>query len=193
MRVQIAVFDGFDEIDVFGPFEALAAGGAEVELAAAHGAGVITSQRGVSLNVGLALLDPGKPRPDGVIVPGGGWLNRAERGAWAEAQNGVIARALTNAELQVDWIASVCTGGMILAHAGLLREHRATTNRSCFSEFEPLVGEVVDDRVVDDGRVITAGALTSGLDLGLHLIRRFCGEDAAELAAATLEYPPYVA
>ncbi len=190
MHVQIAVFHGFDEIDVFGPFEALAAGGAEVELAAVRGAGVIRSQRGVSLNVERTFLDPTTPRPDGVVVPGGGWLNRAEHGAWAEVEAGTLPRVLVGARAELGWIASVCSGGMILARAGVLRDHRATTNRGCFDEFRPLVGEVVDQRVVDDGEVITAGALTSGLDLGIHLIRRFRGERAADQAIASLEYPP---
>lgn len=190
MRVQIALFHGFDEIDVFGPFEALAAGGAEVELAAVHGAGIVRSQRGVSLNVDSTFLDPTTPHPDGVIVPGGGWLNRAECGAWAEVEAGTLPRALAAASGELSWIASVCSGGMILAHAGILRGHRATTNRACLEEFRPLVGDVVDERVVDDGKVITAGALTSGLDLGVHLIRRFRGEKAADQVIASLEYPP---
>lgn len=190
MRVQIAVFDGFDEIDVFGPFEALAAGGVDVELAAVHGAGTIRSQRGVRLEVDRVLLKE-LPLPDGVVVPGGGWLNRAERGAWAEVQAGVLPRVLREAHGKVSWLASVCSGGMILAHAGLLRGRRATTNRNCMAEFRPLVGEAIDQRVVDDGDVITAGALTSGLDLGLHLVGRFLGDKIARSAMASLEYPPF--
>lgn len=192
MRVQIVVFDGFDEIDVFGPFEALSAGGAVVELVSVQGAGPITSQRGVSLNVDQTLLD-GTSSPDGVIVPGGGWLNRAEHGAWAEVRNGALGRRLLDAQPELRWIASVCSGGMILAHAGLLRGRRAVTNRGCLEEFTPLVGEVVDERVVDDGDIITAGALTSGIDLGLHLVKRFQGEQAAAQASTSLEYPPHVA
>lgn len=191
MRVQIAVFDGFDEIDVFGPFEALAAGEAAVELASVHGSGTVTSQRGVSLNVDRALLD-GASLPDGVIVPGGGWLNRAERGAWAEVRDGTLGRRLGASRPYLSWIASVCSGGMILAHAGLLRGRRAITNRACLHEFLPLVGEAVDERVVDDGDIITAGALTSGIDLGLHLVKRFRGEQVAARASASLEYRPSV-
>ncbi|MFT4296343.1 MAG: DJ-1/PfpI family protein [Micropruina sp.] len=189
MRVEIAVFDGFDEIDVFGPFEALAAGGVAVELTAVHGPGTVCSQRGVRLQVEHGLLArPGLP--DGVIVPGGGWLNRAAHGAWAEVQDATLPRLLTGARGRLGWIAAVCSGAMVLASAGMLRDRRATTNRSCFAEFEPLVGELIDERVVDDGDVITAGALTSGLDLGIHLVRRFVGEDVADRVMRSLEYPP---
>ncbi|GGB36255.1 hypothetical protein GCM10011492_28740 [Flexivirga endophytica] len=78
---------------------------------------------------------------------------------------------------------------MVLAHAGLLEGRRATTNRNCFHEFRSLVGTLIDARVVDDGDLITAGALTSGLDLGLHIVQRFLGRDAAEHASKGLEYP----
>ena len=79
---------------------------------------------------------------------------------------------------------------MVLASAGLLEGRRATTNRACFEEFRPLVGEVVDARVVDDGDRLTAGALSSGLDLGLHLVSRFVGRDVARDVSRRLEYPP---
>ena len=121
-------------------------------------------------------------------MPGGGWLNRAAEGSWAQVQRRVLPDRLVAAAAELDWIASVCAGGMVLAHAGLLRGRRATTNRSCFAEFAPLVGERVDERVVDDGDIITAGALTSGIDLGLHLVGRFLGADTAQRVARTLEY-----
>ena len=92
----------------------------------------------------------------------------------------------------MSWIASVCSGGMVLASAGLLTGRRATTNRACFEDFRPLVGELIDARVVDDGDVITAGALSCGLDLGLHLVDRFVGSQAAQDISRSLEYPPPV-
>jgi transcriptional regulator GlxA family with amidase domain len=194
VRVQIVVFDGFDEIDVFGPFEALSASGIQVGLVRHDAPGWAASQRGIRLEVPAVLLadavgDENQP-VDGVIVPGGGWLNRAERGAWAEVQSGALPAALRQARERVSWLASVCSGGMVLGHAGLLRGRRATTNRRCYDEFRPLVGELVDERGVDDGDVITAGALTSGLDLGLHIARRFLGDEVADRATQSLEYPP---
>lgn len=187
MRVQIVVFDGFDEIDVFGTFEPLAVAGVAVELARAGGPGTVTSARNVRVEV-EATLGEG-PDLDGVVVPGGGWLNRAPEGAWAQVQRGDLLTRLVEIREQVPWIASVCAGGMVLAHAGLLEGRRATTNRNCFHEFRSLVGTLIDARVVDDGDLITAGALTSGLDLGLHIVQRFLGRDAAEHASKGLEYP----
>ena len=187
MRVQIAVFDGFDEIDVFGTFEPLAVAGVDVELARAGGAGEVASARGIKVGVDVDL--GAGSAIDGVVIPGGGWLTRSPVGAWAEVQRGDLLRAIIEVRATVDWLASVCAGGMVLAHTGLLAGRHATTNRNCFDEFRPLVGTLVDARVVDDGDVITAGALTSGLDLGLHLVQRFLGREAAEEASRKLEYP----
>lgn len=190
VRVQIILFEGFDELDVFGPFEPLASSGVTVELVRLDGPGVVTSARGVRVETTETFLSSGANPVDGIVIPGGGWLNRAPEGAWAQVQRGDLPGILAARQDEVGWVASVCSGGMILAHAGLLDGHRATTNRACFDEFAPLVGELVDARVVDDGDVITAGALSCGLDLGIHLVRRFLGDETADALQAGLEYPP---
>ena len=177
------VFDGFDEIDVFGPFEVLAGAGLAVRLVTTGPPGLITSMRGVQVEVTAPLDGAG-----GVVVPGGGWLNRAPKGAWAEVQRGDLPARLVELAPQLPWLASVCSGGMVLAHAGLLQGRPATTNRACFEEFRPHVGGVVDERVVDDGDRITAGALFSGVDLGLRVVERELGTGAADRVAASVEY-----
>lgn len=184
MRIEIVVFDGFDEIDVFGPFEVLASAGFDVELVGVVGPGQVISQRAVKLNV-----QAGLGTPDGVVVPGGGWGNRAAEGAWTQAQQGTLATKLNKAAESADWIASVCSGGMLLATAGLLAGRTATTNRNAFDEFRPLVGTLIDERVVDDGDRITSGALTSGLDLGLWIVERELGTEIADRVRSGLEYP----
>jgi transcriptional regulator GlxA family with amidase domain len=184
MRIEIVVFDGFDEIDAFGPFEVLAGAGFDVALVGVEKPGVVVSQRGVRLDVAAAL-----GTPDGVVVPGGGWLNRAPEGSWAQAQRGTLAAKLVLAAASARWLASVCTGGMLLASAGLLEGRYATTNRNAVEELRPLVGTVIDERVVDDGDRITAAALTAGLDLGLWITERELGTEAADRVSASLEYP----
>lgn len=187
MRVDMLLFDGFDLLDVFGPLESLTAAGCDVALVHREGPRLVDSQQGMRVEATDRLARDGV---DGIIVPGGGWLNRAERGAWAEVQAGELPAALRDLKDRVSWIASVCSGGMVLASAGLLAGRRATTNRACFDEFRPLVGELVDARVVDDGDIITAGALSSGLDLGLHLVDRFVGSETAQNVSRAMEYPP---
>lgn len=77
-------------------------------------------------------------------------------------------------------IASVCSGALLLGEAGWLSGLPATTHPSRYDQLAGYAADVVKDkRVVDAGRVITAGGVTCGVDLGLHLVRRFWGTDAA--------------
>lgn len=184
MRIEIVVFDGFDELDVFGPFEVLAMAGFAVELVAVERPGPVRSMRGVQLHVPAVL-----GQADGVVVPGGGWLNRAAAGTWAQAQHGVLPARLAELAPSTRWLASVCTGSLLLAAAGLLTGRRATTNRNAYEELRAYGVTVLDERVVDDGDRITAGALSAGLDLGLWITEREVGAAAAETVAATIEYP----
>lgn len=183
LRLQIAVFDGFDEIDVFGPYEMLSVPGIVVQLATVEPTASIRSMRGIVIEP-QATLDT----CDGIIVPGGGWGNHADAGAWGEVQRRDLPNRLTELAPDLPWLASVCSGGMILASAGLLAGRPATTNPGCFDDFRPLVGEVIEERVVDDGDRLTAGALFCGNDLGLWIIERELGTPVADRASADKAY-----
>ena len=191
MRIEIVVFDGFDELDAIGPLETLsqaARRGApfDVVLVRADGPGEVTAQHGTRL-----IVADGLGQPDAVIVSGGGWLNRAPKGAWAEAERGALPARLAELAPSLTWIASVCTGGMLLARAGLLQGRTATTNRNAQPELRAFDGvTVLPNRVVDDGNLITCGGITAGFDLALHLIEREAGAEPAATVARSLEYVP---
>ena len=88
-------------------------------------------------------------------------------------------------------IASVCTGALLLGKAGHLAGQRATTHHGSLHLLRPFCHEVVTDaRVVDEGRVVTAAGVSATLDLGLHLVAKFWGVEAAQRIAAQMEYPP---
>ena len=84
--------------------------------------------------------------------------------------------------------ASVCTGALLLGAAGFLGGRRATTHRSAFQDLAKYCLTVVDDRVVDEGDVITARGVTSALDLGLHLVARLAGVDAQQQIRRQMDY-----
>ncbi len=89
-------------------------------------------------------------------------------------------------------LASVCTGALLLGRAGYLRGLRATTHHNAFDLLRPLCREVVTGtRIVDEGRVVTAGGVASSLDLGLYLVEKFWGAPAREKIAAQMEYRAY--
>jgi cyclohexyl-isocyanide hydratase len=85
-------------------------------------------------------------------------------------------------------VASVATGSLLLGAAGHLRGLRATTHHDALDELAPWCAEVARDRVVDEGRVVTAGGATSALDLGIHLVRKIWGPEAAFSVARQMEY-----
>lgn len=186
MKIQALLFDGFDEMDYFGAFEALRMGGFEVGSKSLHKQDVVTAA------YGTRILPDGyfsiEEKPNLLIVVGGGWLARSPKGAWAEVQSGSILNVVRDCAKAGVVLATVCTGSLILAHAGLLTERTATTNRGAVQELEAFGVRYTDQRVVDDGDIITAGGITSSLDLGLHLLERFASHELAEQVSAKLEY-----
>jgi transcriptional regulator GlxA family with amidase domain len=181
-----------DELDVVGPFEVLrlaARLGApfETDLVSLGPPVPITAQNGLRLTPS-ASLDLDRP-PDVLIVPGGGWIDRAPAGAWAEVQRGVIPPVIARVHEKGAVMAAVCTGAMLLAAAGILRGRAAVTHHRVLDELKATAGvEVVSARVVDDGNVVTAGGVTSGIDLALWLVERFASARIARAAETILEF-----
>lgn len=194
MNVAIVLFDGFDELDALGPYEVF-------ETAAAMGADVaaslvtIDAHDVVRANHGATLVPDGRLGdrvPDLVLVPGGGWTDRDDPGVWAEYQDGAVSERIAALHEAGVTVASVCTGAMLLAAGGLLDGRPAATHHSAMADLRETDATVSEDRVVDDGDVLTAGGVTSGIDLALHLLRREVGEEVAVSVAEELAYEPTI-
>ena len=182
------VYDGFDELDAVGPFEVLRNAQTVVEdldvaLVGADGPGEVVASHGMRVVVDSGLSGGA----DLVIVPGGGWNDRAPQGARAQAE-GTLPRRLRELHDAGARIGSVCTGGMILAAAGLTDRRPATTHHGALDDLRASGAELVDARVVDDGDVLTAGGVTAGLDLALHIVEREWGERLADGIAREMEF-----
>jgi transcriptional regulator GlxA family with amidase domain len=184
VRIAILVFDGFDELDALGPYEVFRNAGLDARLVTRDPQERVTGSHGLAVEVQGAL----DGSFDLVVVPGGGWNDRAERGAWAEAQRGDLPRELARLHGDGTPLASVCTGGMLLSAAGLLRGRPATTHRSALAELREAGADAREERVVDDGDIVTAGGVTSGIDLALWVVERELGREAAERVAREMEY-----
>ena len=191
MLIEIIVFPGVDELDALGPLEVLrsaAAAGAnfQVRLVSLNNTEDIVGGHGLRFAVDGRLGSTG--RPDLLLVPGGGWVARAAQGAWAEVRQGAIPAAIAEAHRGGTILATVCTGAMLVASSGVLRGRRAITHHEALEELREAGAEVVSARVVDDGDIITAGGVTSGIDLALHLVERFASRELADQVARNLEY-----
>ena len=191
MHTEILLFDGFDELDAIGPWEILAGAAAGREdssarLVTLEGAREVRASHGSVIHAHGAL----SARPDVLVVPGGGWFDhRQESGVWAEVQRGEAPSAIAACRRAGTIVASVCTGAMLLAHAGVLEGRRATTNPQALDDLRAHGGvEVIEARVVDDGDVLTAGAPSCGIDLALRLLERSGGSALADAAARELQY-----
>lgn len=188
MKFQILIFNGFEEMDVFGVFEPLRMAGFEVKLVSIEQLEYVVGFYGTRV-IPDSVLDM-TDKPDVLVVPGGGWITRAPAGAWAEAEKGTILTALQNLSEAKCILASVCAGAMLLAKAGLLKDRPATTNLSLLDELRQEQVNVIQARVVDAGDIITAGGITSSLDLGVWLVQRFLGADKALEVSRKLEFEP---
>jgi transcriptional regulator GlxA family with amidase domain len=189
MQIDILLFDGFDDLDALGPNELLRHAGRagapfEVALTTLDGAERVVTALGTT-------LIPDRPigeQPDLVLVPGGGLLDGSPTGVLAEIERGAIPAALTRLHGEGATVASVCTGALLLAEAGLLAGRPATTNRLALDRLRETGAEVIDERVVDDGDVLTAQGVTAGMDLALWLVERQMGEAFASALAQGVEY-----
>jgi transcriptional regulator GlxA family with amidase domain len=189
MKIEILVFDGFDELDAVGPWEVLhsAAGrGApfEVSMTSLRAPGTVVAAYGLRVEVRDR---PGAPAL--LLVPGGGWARRAANGVNAELERGEVPRLIAERHAAGAVVASVCTGALLLAAAGLLHGRAAATHPSARAALAAAGAEPIDPRVVDAGDVITAGGVTAGIDLGLWLVERFAGAALADRVAAGLDHP----
>jgi transcriptional regulator GlxA family with amidase domain len=188
MKVAVIVFEGVDEVDAIGPYEVFAnaaQGGADVSvsLVTLDGRDEVTGSHGVHI------------RPHGtfdgadlVVVPGGGWNDRAPEGAWAQAQRGELGTALTAHRQGGGHLASVCTGGMILASAGLLDGVEATTHHGAIDQLQDHGAIPRTERVIDAREIVTCGGVTSGIDMALWIVEREFGKKLADGVAREMEH-----
>ncbi len=190
LRVDIVVYDGVDEIDAIGPLEVLrsaAAFGADIatRLVTHDARAVITGAFGLRFEPD-GMYEPGTA--DITIVTGGGWATRNDVGAWGEVQRGDWLALLAETHRHGRILAGVCTGTLLLAHAGVVGQRRAATHHRARTDLAATGATVLHDRVVDDGDLVTAGGVTSGLDLALHLVAREVSPEIARRVAERMEY-----
>jgi transcriptional regulator GlxA family with amidase domain len=186
MQVAIVLYERFTVLDAIGPYQML--GGipdAEVVLVAERRGPVRDDRDSLSLVADRSFAEV--PSPDMLVVPGGPDPS-------AEMGNAVMLDWLRAADVTTTWTTSVCTGSLILAAAGLLKGRRATSHWLALEELEQFGAEPTGERVVTDGKYVTAAGVSAGIDMGLTLVGRIAGDRAAQSVQLLTEYdprPPY--
>ncbi|MFI9051445.1 DJ-1/PfpI family protein [Streptomyces sp. NPDC053427] len=186
MQIAILLYNRFTTLDAIGPYQTLSQlPGAETVFVAER-PGIVRDDVGsVGLAVEAALADV--TEPDILVVPGGlGQVEQMDNGAlldWVRAVDG-----------HTTWTTSVCNGSLILGAAGLLKGRRATSHWVTLDQLPGLEAEPTGERVVFDGKYVTAAGVSSGIDMGLALAGRIAGDPVAQSIQLGIEYdpqPPY--
>jgi transcriptional regulator GlxA family with amidase domain len=182
VNIAIVLYDKFTALDAIGPYEVLSRlPGAVVTFLAAE-QGPVRTDNGMLTVVAERSLGE-LSDPDVVLVPGG-------PGEVAERAGGPILEWLREADRTSAWTTSVCTGSLVLAAAGLLDSRPATTHWLAFDELARLGARPVRERVVFDGKIVTAAGVSAGIDMALALAARIAGEQVARAIQLGIEYDP---
>jgi putative intracellular protease/amidase len=182
MQIAILIFEKLTALDAVGPYEVLrSVPGWEVRFVAPRKGPVRADSGALGLLADYSIDEV--TEADVVLVPGGegnrpllsdehvlGWLREIDR--------------------QTRWTTSVCTGSLVLGAAGLLEGKRATGHWLYLEPLREYGAEPTSERVVEDGKVITAAGVSSGIDMALRLAAKLAGADVAKAIQLGIEYDP---
>jgi transcriptional regulator GlxA family with amidase domain len=186
--IGVLLFDDVEELDAAGPWEVLGYwtrtyprdGWRVVSLARKQG--LVTAAHGLRIHADHGFSDA--PELDVLVYPGG-------QGTRAHLRDEVRLRQLQAWATRAEIVASVCTGALVLAAAGLLRNRRATTHwqsLDTLAELEPTATVLRDQRFVDEGDVVTSAGVSAGVDMALHLVERLAGPERRLAVSREIEW-----
>ncbi len=182
MNIAIPIFDRLTALDAVGPYEVLSRlPGATVHFLAAE-PGPKRTETGMLALVADRSLDE-LTDPEVIVVPGG-------FGTRALMDDDAMLDWLRAADATSSWTTSVCTGSLVLGAAGLLEGRRATTHWMLLEALAELGATPVSERVVREGKLITAAGVSAGIDMALVLAAAIAGDEYAQAIQLGIEYDP---
>jgi transcriptional regulator GlxA family with amidase domain len=182
MKVAYLLYDRFTALDITGPHDVLNSVPVTESIFVAEKAGPVRNESDTLSLVADASIDE-VTSPDIVVVPGG-------FGTPAALEREPLLDWLRGVDESSTWTTSVCTGALLLAAAGLLEGKRATTHWLARERLGELGAEPVPDRVVREGKIVTAAGVSSGIDMALWLTREIWGTEVAQAVQLGIEYDP---
>jgi transcriptional regulator GlxA family with amidase domain len=181
-KVGLVLYPRFTALDIVGPFQTLVdVPGLNVFFVAAQKGPVVDHTGKLTLEATHSFDEIDSL--DVLVVPGG----MADRGI--DANNDVV-QFIKKIHPTTTWTTSVCTGSIFLAHAGVLNGLTATTHWASYDRLQALGAIPTEQRVIQEGKIITAAGVSSGIDMGLVLVAAMEGEDMAKLIQLAIEYDP---
>jgi putative intracellular protease/amidase len=181
MQIAIPLFDRLTALDAIGPYEVLSRlPRAEVLFVAAQPGLKRTDTGALALTADRGLREV--PEPDIVVVPGGSGTR--------DQRHDELVAWVQQAHQTSRWTTSVCTGALLLGAAGILEGLRATTHWLFFDQLRAFGAEPTLERVVQQGKVMTAAGVSSGIDMALRLAQLVAGDDVAQAIQLSIEYDP---
>ncbi|GFZ87621.1 DJ-1/PfpI family protein [Dyella caseinilytica] len=184
MQIAIVLYPGLTSLDAIGPYEVLR-NIPDCELRfVSHKPGPIVTDSGV-LVLGATHSFDETPSPDIILVPG------SEANTATAMADGRLLQWLMKVHQTSRYTLSVCSGALILAAAGILKGHPATTHwiaQDMLSQFGAKPQR--EKRIVQSGKIVTAAGVSAGIDLGLFVVSELCGRQRAEMIQLLIEYDP---
>ena len=182
MEIAILLFDKFTALDAVGPYEVLRSiPKTEVKFVAEQSGPVRTDAGSLALTADYALDEISSP--DILVVPGG-------PGQTALMDNAKVLDWIRRVHTKTKWTTSVCTGSLVLAAAGLLKGLRATSHWLALEALQKYGAQPTTERVVIEGKIITAAGVSAGIDMALTLVAREYNDELAQAIQLGIEYDP---
>jgi transcriptional regulator GlxA family with amidase domain len=183
MQIAILLFNQVTALDAVGPYEVLSRFPGATAVFVGEKLGEVRTDIGsLGLTVDATLDEV--TSPDIVLVPGG-------IGQQQHMLDGRVHEWLRGVDEHTTWTASVCTGSLILASAGLLKGRRSTSHWVRREDLAQYGAVPSNDRVVFDGKYVTAGGVSAGIDMALTLVDTMAGRELAEAIQCGIEYDPH--
>ncbi|HEX8493353.1 MAG TPA: DJ-1/PfpI family protein [Pyrinomonadaceae bacterium] len=183
MNIAILLYEGLTALDAIGPYEVLSLlPGAKIQFVARETGPKRTDNGFLALSADYSFADAAAP--DIVVVPG------SSTSTLAPMADRETLDWLRLVHETTEWTTSVCSGALILGAAGLLKGKRATTHWVALKYLKQFGAEAVTERIVEEGKIITAAGVSAGIDMALYLAAKVAGEETAQAIQLMIEYDP---
>jgi len=199
-NVAILLFNEIEVLDFAGPFEVFGVADRKADpkpfqVFTVAERGPVYARNGLSINPSYLLND--HPKPDLLIIPGGGGYQTdgTPFGTRREVDNPAVVNWIRRQAAGAELVLSVCTGSLLLAKAGLLDGLSATTHYlalDSLAQLSPTTTVQPADRWVDTGRIITSEGISAGIDMSLYVVGRLLGKAVADETARYMQYDHWV-